>query len=634
MHKYSLVQVNFQYGENVFLPYSVGLLAAGIKRDSNLNSKFQLDQLVYLRDDLEKTVESLKNSDIVGFSCYIWNWEYTLELSRRLKLLNPKVLTVFGGPQVPHSKIDIFKTFPFIDLVVIGEGEFAFSEILTHFSDSSKLPLQAIKGILINNNGERIQTESRKRPEDLSPIASPYLDGIFDGLIANKQFKFQASQETHRGCPYSCTFCDWGSATMQKVRRFTHERIISEFNWIGKNKIEVLYNCDANYGLFKEDIDLTKEMIAVKKSYGFPKKFRAAFAKNSNERIFEINKMLNEEDMSKGATLSLQSVDSHTLEQIKRRNMKINNFSELVNLYENSNMPTYTELIIGLPGESYSSFGTGINKVLEAGQHDGLSIYPAMILPNAVMNEDNYRSLHGIKTVVTPLLLLHGSPNQMIPEEKNEIVIETLTMPSADWKRSMLLAWIVQALHCLNLTQMVSRILETNFEIKFLTFYENLIKNCLLNPTLNDNIQKLNIILDNVVSGIGNFDLADRRFGNIVWPVEEILFLRLLNDGFYNDLSENISKIFELPRDFCDQLVEFQKFSLKQYSNAKKSEEFSFDFLKSINESSPLNKFKDRKISYCSTKSEDFESVEKYAREIVWYGRKGSNMKRILNILK
>ena len=78
---------------------------------------------------------------------------------------------------------------------------------------------------------------------------------------------------------------------------------------MGKNSIELVYNCDANYGLFPDDIDLTKSMIETKKKYGFPKKFRAAFAKNSNQRVFEIASLLNDNDMCKGITLSLQSTD-------------------------------------------------------------------------------------------------------------------------------------------------------------------------------------------------------------------------------------------------------------------------------------------------------------------------------------
>ena len=102
-----------------------------------------------------------------------------------------------------------------------------------------------------------------------------------------------------------------------------------EYDWMAKNRIEVLYNCDANYGLFPEDQELTDALVETKARTGWPKKFRAAYAKNSNERVFDIAKKLNDAGMSKGVTLSLQSLDDLTLDLIKRRNMKINDFSSL-----------------------------------------------------------------------------------------------------------------------------------------------------------------------------------------------------------------------------------------------------------------------------------------------------------------
>jgi putative methyltransferase len=140
---------------------------------------------------------------------------------------------------------------------------------------------------------------------------------------------------------------------MQKVKRFPAERIVAEYEWMAKNQIEVLYNCDANYGLFPEDEGLTEALVSCKRKFGFPSKFRAAYAKNSNDRVFRIARALNDAGMSKGVTLGLQSLDETTLEQIKRRNMRINDFASLIKQYSDGKMPTYTELIVALPGETF-----------------------------------------------------------------------------------------------------------------------------------------------------------------------------------------------------------------------------------------------------------------------------------------
>lgn len=355
--KIQLAQINFTYGNNAYLPYSAGLLQAFLMKHHSLMDRIEFEEIMHLRQPIEQTAARAAKADIFGVSCYIWNWEYSKELARRTKELNPDIVIVFGGPQVHHQDENVFCDLPFVDFIVVGEGEQAFAELIEFlvFKDDTSHKITGLKeitGLVINESQKVLRNCPRLRIDDIDVIPSPYLSGIFDEMIQSSTLSFQVSQETHRGCPYSCTFCDWGSSTMQKVRRFSQERIFNEFEWMGKRKIEVLYNCDANYGLFKEDMDLTNKMIEVKRRYGFPEKFRAAYAKNSNQRIFEISKLLNDEGMSKGATLSLQSVDTHTLELIKRRNMRINDFSELIHMYNHARIPTYTELIVGLPGDS------------------------------------------------------------------------------------------------------------------------------------------------------------------------------------------------------------------------------------------------------------------------------------------
>ena len=84
-------------------------------------------------------------------------------------------------------------------------------------------------------------------------IPSPYLAGYFDEIVDEMReqgLEPYALWETNRGCPYSCTFCDWGSATMTKVRKFSLERAKAEAKWFSDKKIKAVYNCDANFGIF------------------------------------------------------------------------------------------------------------------------------------------------------------------------------------------------------------------------------------------------------------------------------------------------------------------------------------------------------------------------------------------------
>lgn len=542
-----LVQPNYRYGNNAYFPYSAGMIQAFCENDSNLRNQVSFCDTIFLRIPFNQALNLVSGANLIGFSNYIWNWNYNLTLAKMIKNHYPDKFICFGGPQVPLHNDNFLLENSFIDAVVDNEGELVFKDLIKELI-SEKPNLQNVEGIRYVSEGKVKKTIKKNRIEDLNLLHSPYLSGTFDKILKNNpDLQFQATQETHRGCPYSCTFCDWGSATMTKVRRFSFEKLTAEYEWFGKTKIELLYNADANYGLFPEDVELTNQMILTKKKFGYPKKFRAAYAKNSNERVFNISKALEDEEMCKGVTLSFQSMDSNTLEIIKRRNMKINNFKELITTYRQSGIPTYTELIIGLPGETYESFVAGVDTLISAGQHDSLSIYNAMLLENAEMNNQNYKMLHGIKSQKIPLLLLHGSLEEDDVTEYYDVVIETSSMPSHDWVKTNIFAWGVQAYHCLNLTQAISVALHNMYGIEYKFFYEKLFEFLLNHQSyLGDLFRELELMANKVSNGQGSLDFEDRSFGNLMWPVEEIVFLRSVSGDFLPILTSLFPRILIL----------------------------------------------------------------------------------------
>jgi hypothetical protein len=538
-----------------------------------------------------------------------------------------------GGPQVPDFDKQFLVNHPYIDVIVTNEGELVFKNLLKAYIDETDL--KEVDGIRLLVNGKEFRTKPAARITELEQLPSPYVSGVFDSIVANNDIQFQATQETHRGCPYSCTFCDWGSATMSKVRRFSKERIVGEYEWFGKNGIDLLYNADANYGLFPEDVELTEELVKTKEKYGNPTKFRAAYAKNSNDRVFDIASILNKEDMCKGVTLSFQSMDSATLELIKRKNMKINNFKDLITTYRVADIPTYTELIIGLPGETLETFMDGIDVLLDSGQHDSLSIYHAMLLTNAEMNSETYRKTHGIQSQVIPLLLLHGTVEENDITEYYEIVTGTNSMPTEEWIKCSLFAWGIQTFHCLNLTQAVAVFLKNQYNISYKDFYVTLFK------YIQDSDTKIAEILNNAESiarevalGDGSFDLKDRTYGDIMFPVEEILFLQIVNEDFWYLLNRFLTDTYNIPYDLVDDLVKYQRVSVKQPLNKQvKSVNLKHDIHNYVsnllvnNEDVKLKKINNTVIV---DSPNSYQDVKDYAREIVWYGRKGSSLRENL----
>ena len=105
--------------------------------------------------------------------------------------------------------------------------------------------------------------------------------------------------------------------------------------------------------------------------------------------MFQICNTLNSVGMDRGATISYQTLSPAALKNIGRENLTLDHFSELLHKYNEAGVATYSELILGFPGETYESFCRGICTLLEQGQHSSLFVYLCELLPNAVMKSDS-----------------------------------------------------------------------------------------------------------------------------------------------------------------------------------------------------------------------------------------------------
>ena len=83
-----LSQTNYLHGpenKNMYLPYAVGCLWAYASKDKYVSDNYTLKEILVLREDIVKVLDRIENPSVFGFSCYVWNEEYQLELSRQVK---------------------------------------------------------------------------------------------------------------------------------------------------------------------------------------------------------------------------------------------------------------------------------------------------------------------------------------------------------------------------------------------------------------------------------------------------------------------------------------------------------------------------------------------------------------------
>ena len=123
-------------------------------------------------------------ADVVGFSTYVWNAQISLESARRLKRANPDQLVIFGGPHVPDHAESFLRANPFIDLVVHNEGERTFVDILQRLPGRD---WSGIRGIsYLAADGQFVRTPPVERMKNLEELPSPFINGMFDELIAKQ----------------------------------------------------------------------------------------------------------------------------------------------------------------------------------------------------------------------------------------------------------------------------------------------------------------------------------------------------------------------------------------------------------------------------------------------------------------
>lgn len=471
--KLNLVQVNFGQGPKelsaFYLPYSAALLWSFARTIPKVDSEYSLGQILWRRQQPEAIYKQLADADVVGFSSYVWNRNYNYHLAKAIKQYNPRCKIVFGGPDPPITNPDIFAELPFIDYIVKQEGEIAFGNLLVQLDAPT-----SVSGLLINAAGFVLDTGPGKRIVDPDIVPSPYLSGVFDSIINdNQNVTWNATLETNRGCPYQCTFCDWGSLTYNKIKHFALDRVYAEIEWIGKNRCDWMSITDANFGMFLErDSKIVDHILSVQDRYGYPRRIGLSWAKNQKSNVIDLAKRLTSRGFNNGLTLSVQSLDTQVLKNIKRQNLEVNRLSEIFDLCSKQQIPVNTELILGLPGETKASWRQNVWDLLELGQHNGIEFFQAQLLENAEMNLTQ-RQAHGIKDITVYDYLSGSQHSDGIPEGI-AVVTSTANMPPDDMLESQMFSWFINTWHVNGISQWYARFLRRYANISYEQFYTGL----------------------------------------------------------------------------------------------------------------------------------------------------------------
>ncbi len=619
-----MLQTNIRYPNGTYLPYAAGTIAAYALADPDISKAFCLKEIFCIREAPLKIIDSLEDPAVFCFSCYVWNTEYNCEIARLVKERYPDCLTVFGGHNIPDSSGEFLEQNGFADLTVFGEGERPFRDILLALL--GKKQFGEINGIAYRENGA-IRLNPPAAPGDLSGYPSPYEMGFFDGILQKyPDTDFSAILETNRGCPYHCAFCDWCDQEAT-LRQFPWERIETDIRWMAQHRIEFCYCADANFGIYKKDEELIDYLIENKKRYGYPKKFRVNYAKFNNDTVFNITRKLESAGLNKGATISFQSMTPETLKNIGRENMPIERFSGLMERYRDAGISTYTEIILGLPGESFDDFCNGIGRLLEAGQHTTLFIYNCELIVNSTMATPAYAKKYGIRSVQTPLYLRHNESGvEDSIQEHARCVIGTDKMDTGDWIRANMFSVLVQSCHSMGLLRFFALYFFHEKNVRYESFYKALQRFAKSNPdtVIGSVYSEIESGFLAIAAGNGSWSCCIPETGAVSWPYEEAFYIRLLlqKDRFYSELPAFLSQ-FDSDEQIVPDILKYQKMIVKEPGADSAEAELSYDLAPyfsalMLRRDARLRRRPNRVSAYDDTVPSD---TAEFMRSCIWFGR-------------
>lgn len=313
-----------------------------------------------IKDPVMNIVSDLfqKKPDVLGFSCYIWNIEETIQVIGMIKKIMPELTIVLGGPEVSYDTEYWMKRLPEVDFIVMGEGEETFHHLLQELSGSRKFHF--VYGAAYRKGNDIILNPPRPKLK-LDDIPSPHRFPEDIPQLPNRVVYF----ETSRGCPFSCQFCL--SSIEVGVRYFDMERTKADLLYLIDSGAKLIKFVDRTFNI-KRDYAMEIFEFLIQHHQGCVFQFEITadimrpevldyLAENAPPGIFRFE-------------IGVQSTNNLTNELVKRRQ----NFSKLSRtvskVKESGKIDQHLDLIAGLPEENYDSFRKTFNDVFALGPEE------------------------------------------------------------------------------------------------------------------------------------------------------------------------------------------------------------------------------------------------------------------------
>jgi anaerobic magnesium-protoporphyrin IX monomethyl ester cyclase len=325
-------------------PLSLSYLAAVLNREG-IEVRI-LDFLVsrYHPRKLRRELEEYR-PQLVGATCVTLNYPIARRMLQICKAFDPHIFTVIGGPHVTFTLEETLLQSPWIDAIVIGEGERTLVQLVGAVTEGKDI--HHVPGIAFADGGMVLKTPTQVRIENLDQLPLPARE--FLPMARYRALGTPCTVITSRGCPYSCVFCSGHRMFGPKVRFRSPGLVVDEIEKLQRdfelakiNIVDDTFTVNHHHARAVCEEMLRRE-LKIKWS---------VFARV--DRISEDLAQLMKRAGCEWVLFGVESADDEILKTI-RKGITLDQVRRAVKIAADAGIGIFNSFILGLPGESWDT---------------------------------------------------------------------------------------------------------------------------------------------------------------------------------------------------------------------------------------------------------------------------------------
>jgi len=379
---------------------------------------------------LRTLVESFR-PQMAGLTTVTMTFDNAMDVIKNIKDIDPKILTVMGGPHITFCARETLGYHPQLDVAVIGEGERTVLELCRAADNGGAL--ENVNGIVYRRGTDIISSPVRKPIENLDELPPPARELLPLGRY--RALNMPISMTTSRGCPYKCIFCVGRKMVGARVRYRSPGKVVDELQYLRTlnfhqiNIADDLFTANKNHCLavcneiIKRDLKLSWTSFA---------------------RVDTVSAAVLDAMKAAGCTavsFGIESANPQILKTIKK-GITLDQVEAAVGMCKQAGITPYASFILGLPGETPAT----IKETMDFGEHLkdlGLAFGFHLLAPFPGTEVREHSDRYGIRILSDDWSRYHANRAIVETPEVNHRVLDEIVIAWED-EYNQLLADIKQ----------------------------------------------------------------------------------------------------------------------------------------------------------------------------------------------